>query len=210
MSQDNITIFEHDNGVTHFHHRTFTVNIFGNKVYTTVTRRASVVRKWIYKIRYDHRFRRDRLVVGLGVQWRPPMSNKVATPQLCVGRQCLIFQIIHSNSIPLVLMRFLANDFITFVGVRNQIDSYLLRRDYNLAVDRVLELGSVADFLRGASMETMASEILDFHGIKKPRWIGRSDWDNWWLSKDQVQYACVDAHLSLEIGKKLNVWSILF
>ncbi|XP_042518627.1 uncharacterized protein LOC122092381 [Macadamia integrifolia] len=169
MNEDNITIFERNESDTHRDHQTFIVNVFGIRVFTTVTRNGWVVRKWIYKIRYYHRFRRDRLVVGLGVQWRPPMSNQVATLQLCVGRQCLIFQIYHAKSIPRILKRFLSDDSTTFVGVRNYDDSDLLERDHKLSVDRILELGSVTDDLSGASMEKMASKNLGFHGIKKPR-----------------------------------------
>ncbi|XP_043725954.1 Werner syndrome ATP-dependent helicase homolog [Telopea speciosissima] len=204
MNDDNITIYEHENGETHLR-QTFTVTIFGIRVLTTVTRKPSVVRKWVYKIRYDHRYRRDRLVVGLGVQWRPPIPNPVSTLQLCVGRQCLIFQIIHANSIPRALKRFLSDDSTTFVGVRNQNDSRLLIRNYNLFVNRILELGSIAN-LRGASMEMLASGILGFHDIKKDQRIGMSEWDYWWLSEAQIQYACVDAYLSFEIGKNLNAW----
>ncbi|XP_042483098.1 uncharacterized protein LOC122063456 [Macadamia integrifolia] len=201
---NNITIYEHDNGDIHLR-QAFTVTIFGIRVFTTVTRKASVVRKWIYKIRYDHRFRRDRLVIGLGVQWCPPISNPVATLQLCVGRQCLIFQIIHANSVPRALMKFLSDDSNTFVGVMNHNDSRLLIRNYNLSVNRVLELGSLAN-LRGASMEILAGRILGLYGIKKDQWIGMSKWDSWWLTDYQIQYACVDAYLSFEIGRKLNAW----
>ncbi|KAJ4969482.1 hypothetical protein NE237_016183 [Protea cynaroides] len=205
MNDDYITIKDHNNEDTHLR-ELYSVTVFGNRVSTTVTRRATVVRKWIYRIRHRHRFRRNRFLVGLGVQWRPDISNQGATLQLCVGRQCLIFQILHANFIPRILKRFLANDSITFVGVYNHTDSRMLKRDYNLSVVRLLELGSVAN-LRGASMETLAYSILGFHGIKKPQWIARSDWEVKWLTSDQVQYASVDAYLSFEIGKKLKAWN---
>ncbi|XP_043710591.1 uncharacterized protein LOC122659554 [Telopea speciosissima] len=182
MNEDNISIEELDNGDTL---RTSTVNVFGNEVFTFVTGRAAVVRRWIYKIRYEHRFKRDKLVVGLGVQWRPSMANPVAVLQFCVGGRCLIFQILHANSIPRILKRFLADDSTTFVGVNNYNDSYLLMRDYGLSVNRIFELGSVSR-IRRASMETLARRILGFNGIRKPQWIGRSDWDDWWLTEDQM------------------------
>lgn len=60
--------------------------------------------------------------------------------------------------------------------------------------------------LRGASMEILANDVLGRHGVKKPTEIGRSRWDARYLSEEQVQYACIDAHISFEIGKALNAW----
>ncbi|XP_043710593.1 Werner syndrome ATP-dependent helicase homolog [Telopea speciosissima] len=206
MNEDNISIYAHCNADGHLR-QIFTVNVFGKRVYTTVTCRSSVVRKWIYKIRFQHRLKRHRLVVGLGVQWRPNLSYRVAaTLQLCVGRQCLVFQIINANNIPRILRRFLSDHLTTFVGVRNYVDSGMLSKDFNLYVNRIVELGSMAN-IRGASMETMASDILGFHEIKKPEFIGRSRWDDRRLTDHQVQYACVDSNLSFEIGKKLKAWN---
>ncbi|XP_043710592.1 uncharacterized protein LOC122659555 [Telopea speciosissima] len=188
MNEDNISIHEHYSGGVRLPRQMFTVNVFGKRVYATVTCRSSVVKKWIYKIRFERRFKKDRLIVGLGVQWCPNLSYRVAaTLQLCVGRQCLVFQIIHANNIPRILRTFLSDPFTTFVGVRNYVDFDMLKNKYNLYVTRIVELGSMANS-RGASMETMASEILGFHGIKKPEFIGRSRWDDRGLTKDQVQY----------------------
>lgn len=56
-------------------------------------------------------------------------------------------------------------------------------------------------------METLAEFLLGFEEVKKPTGIGRSDWEAFWLSKEQVQYACVDAFLSFSMGKVLHVWN---
>ncbi|KAL8488828.1 hypothetical protein ACS0TY_024943 [Phlomoides rotata] len=34
-------------------------------------------------------------------------------------------------------------------------------------------------------METLAEEILGMHGMMKDEWVGRSDWNDPWLSKEQ-------------------------
>ncbi|KAF5200339.1 Polynucleotidyl transferase, ribonuclease H-like superfamily protein [Thalictrum thalictroides] len=187
--------------------RRFTLIIFGNRVSVTVTKRASVVRQWISRIQSRNRYKvtKGSLVVGLGVQWRPPNTHKVATLQLCVGSQCLIFHICRSNSIPLNLREFVSDENVTFVGVRNHGDAEMLQRDYKLKVKHVLELGYVAGY-KGFSMERLASLILGFDGVKKIESVGRSDWDQRELCEEQVQYACVDAYISFEIGKKLNAW----
>ncbi|KAL5699576.1 exodeoxyribonuclease I [Ranunculus cassubicifolius] len=186
--------------------RMYTVNIYGNRVLTTVTRRALIVRQWLARIRNKNRYKwGKRFTVGLGVQWNPSSrSNRVATLQLCVGSRCLIFQICRANGIPRVLRNFLSDGRATFVGVRNYSDAELLYRDYKLEVKHVLELGSVAG-CRGFSMERLASLVLEFDGVRKSESVGRSEWDQRELDDDQVEYACVDAFISFEIGRKLKV-----
>lgn len=55
-------------------------------------------------------------------------------------------------------------------------------------------------------MGEMAEMILGFHGVEKPVETGRSNWNEYWLSEDQVMYACLDAFLSFSMGKSLKVW----
>jgi ribonuclease D len=43
--------------------------------------------------------------------------------------------------------------------------------------------------------------------VKKPTFIGRSEWDDYPLRDEQVQYASVDAFLSFKMGKALHVWN---
>lgn len=150
------------------------------------------------------RYKSGGLIVGLGVQWTPPSTNKVATLQLCVGHKCLIFQICRSNSIPWILREFLSDGGVKFVGVRNYVDAEMLARGYKLHVKNVVELGGVAG-CGGASMEKLASLVLGFDGVKKSEWVGRSEWDQRELDLQQVEYACVDAFVSFGIGKKLSL-----
>lgn len=53
-------------------------------------------------------------------------------------------------------------------------------------------------------MEDMAEDVLGFPGIVKPREVGMSDWDQFWLTNEQVQYACVDAYVSCLLGLSLG------
>jgi hypothetical protein len=58
--------------------------------------------------------------VGLDVEWRPSFSgaySKTAIHQLCVGRRCLIFQLLHADYVPNTLDEFLSDPDYTFVGV---------------------------------------------------------------------------------------------
>ncbi|KAI7997850.1 hypothetical protein LOK49_LG10G02553 [Camellia lanceoleosa] len=53
--------------------------------------------------------------------------------------------------------------------------------------------------LQNAGLKNLAREVLE-KDIKKPKRITMSRWDNEWLYPEQVQYACIDAFHSFEIG----------
>jgi hypothetical protein len=58
--------------------------------------------------------------VGLDVEWRPRSSgaySKTTIHQLCVGRRCLIFQLLHADYVPNTLDEFLSDPDYTFVDV---------------------------------------------------------------------------------------------
>ncbi|KAL4318245.1 hypothetical protein GQ457_18G008610 [Hibiscus cannabinus] len=195
--------------------RTFTVTFFSEPIITTVTATPSVVRNWLHRVLRLHRTRRHKLVVGLGVQWNSSSSFEpppAATLQLCIGHRCLIFQLMHANHVPLSLRRFLADARNTFVGVWNHSDEAKLRGSkHGVEVHRVVDAREVAAERKGwsrqMSMEKLAESILGAADVKKPKWIGRSAWDTYRLSSEQVQYACVDADVSFELGKALKVWN---
>ncbi|GMJ12308.1 hypothetical protein like AT3G12460 [Hibiscus trionum] len=213
MNADYITISPHSNPNPN-RFQTFTVTFFSNPIVTTVTATPSVVRNWLYRVLCLHRTRRHKLVVGLGVQWNPSSSigpPPAATLQLCIGRQCLIFQLIHATAVPSSLRRFLADARNTFVGVWNHSDEAMLRRSkHGLQVHRLVDAREVAAERNGLStqmsMEKLAEIILGAGDVKKPKKIGRGAWDTHRLSSEQV-YACVDAYVSFELGKALKVWN---
>lgn len=184
-----------------------------HRVNVIVTSKPAVVRKWVHSICYNrrHLLYRARLVVGLGVQWTPGTNTGAAAIQICVGHNCLIFQLQHADQSPAILRRFLSNPDITFVGVWNNRDAAMLSNSHHrLQVTRLVDLrhpaSSDRDCSLAASMETLASEILGWNGMVKEEWVGRSDWDVEWLSEEQVRYASLDAFLSFLIGKDLRVW----
>lgn len=191
----------------------YTVRCCTYVVRTTVTARAAAVRKWIASAKYRgrHFYRRGRLVVGLGVQW-VPNDVSAATLQLCVGRRCLIFQLDHANHCPLALRRFLVDRDVTLVGLGNYRDArMLLESRLRLKVGRLVDVKVVARDVRGcdrgASMGTLAAEILGMHGVEKDELVGRSAWDNERLSADQVTYACYDVFIAYLLATNLRVWS---
>ncbi|KAL0383399.1 UNVERIFIED_CONTAM: hypothetical protein Scaly_0627200 [Sesamum calycinum] len=114
----------------------YLVSFFGDTIFTQVTHDPDTVTRWISDIESIHRNRLHCLIVGLDVEWRPSFNryqqNPVATLQLCVGRRCLIYQIIHSDDdIPDSLVDFLSNGDYTFVGVKIYSNLDKLETDYD-------------------------------------------------------------------------------
>ncbi|KAK9291043.1 hypothetical protein L1049_009227 [Liquidambar formosana] len=205
-----ITIMDHR--VPDDTHDLYDVTFDGDEILTLLTHTPSMVDSWISEIETIHRRRLHRLIVGLDVEWRPSFSrirNPVATLQLCVGRRCLIFQLLYAPFIPQSLEDFLTDSDYTFVGVGIDADVNKLLNDHNLEVSNTVDLRGLAAraFGRGdfgnAGLKYLTREVLGKE-IEKPRNVTLSKWDEAWLSRNQVAYACLDAFLSFEIGRTLN------
>ncbi|RDX68590.1 Werner Syndrome-like exonuclease, partial [Mucuna pruriens] len=189
-------------------HNLYDVTFHTNTIHTLLTSDPSFVDTWLSNNTHS----RSGLMVGLDIEWRPNtqrnMDNPVATLQLCVGPHCLVFQILHSPSVPPSLVSFLADPNVTFLGVGINADVEKLLEDYNLHVASVRDLSSLAAEKLGdrelnrAGLKTLGLRVLGLE-VEKPQRISRSRWDNPWLTAQQVQYATVDAFLSYEIGRRL-------
>ncbi|GMN53299.1 hypothetical protein TIFTF001_022438 [Ficus carica] len=183
-------------------------------VLAVVTSDPSAVDSWISDIERIHRRRLDRLVVGLDVEWRPSYSyhrNPVAVLQLCVGRRCLVFQILYAPYVPRSLHDFLGDDSYTFVGVGIDKDAEKIEQEHDLTVENTVDLGALAaakhgmNRLRYAGLKGLAKVVLDVD-IEKPREVTLSAWDSWNLSFQQIRYAVTDAFVSFEMGRVLEAW----
>ncbi|KAL9240039.1 hypothetical protein vseg_014302 [Gypsophila vaccaria] len=207
-----ITISDHSpNPDNNLYDITFQSNTI---IATTVTASPSVVSTWISSLSPPPS------IVGLDVEWRPNRSrnhdNPVATLQLCTRSPsgtltCLIFQILHSPPpVPKLLVDFLGNDRITFVGAGIETDVERLLVDYDLSVAKTVDLGRVAKEKRVdglvakpmTGLKELARVVMGVE-VAKPKSVTMSRWDSGWLSYSQIQYACVDAFLSYEIGAQL-------
>ncbi|XP_047180382.1 Werner Syndrome-like exonuclease [Vigna umbellata] len=193
----------------------YDVTFEAHNIHTLVTHHPSQVDRWLS----NNAGRRQGLMVGLDVEWRPNTQpntqNPVATLQLCVGHACLVFQIIHSPFFSHSLDSFLQDPNVTFFGVGIRADAEKLLRDYGLYVANVYDLRSLAEaklrgypHLRQAGLKTLCLHVLGVD-VEKPQSITRSFWDNTRLTAEQVQYASIDAFLSYEIGRRLierDIW----
>lgn len=207
-----IEIFEHDFPCSE--QRVFAVNLHETRITVTVTANASVARRWIHATRYFYRSFLDRLVVGLGVQWTPgPRDNPADTLQLCVGRRCLIYQLAQADYVPRALRTFLLNPCYTFVGFWNHSDRRRLEiSEYDLQMLRdPLDLRIYAETNDGESLakapvEEIIEECLGYSGVELKRQVSLSDWDDEFLSDDQVLQATLDARCAFLIGKNIKAW----
>ncbi|XP_062116873.1 3'-5' exonuclease-like [Humulus lupulus] len=202
-----------DNEETYDH---YNIEVGNDTVQTLVTNSPGMVDSWIAKIERIHRRRLNRLVIGLDIEWRPNFrrgqSNPVALLQLCVGRRCLIFQILHAPNFPDSLTQFLGDGNYTFVGAGVYKDAERLASELDVDVTTCVELGDLAveasggdRRMKNAGLKGLAREFLEMD-LEKPREVQLSKWDARWLTLDQVQYACTDAFVSFEIGRVLEAW----
>ncbi|KMT15262.1 hypothetical protein BVRB_3g063710 [Beta vulgaris subsp. vulgaris] len=188
---------------------------------TTVTSDPSVASAWLASLPSSPTPR----LVGLDIEWRPNFGrnfdNPVATLQLCtttttttttnnhsLSYTCLIFQIIHCPPpLPKSLSDFLSNENNVFAGVGIRSDVEQLLVDYDLGVKNLVDLGVLAvekivDARKGMGLKELTRILMDVE-VNKPKSVTLSRWDSEWLSYAQIQYACVDAFLSFEIGRNL-------
>ncbi|CAO2822362.1 unnamed protein product [Amaranthus hypochondriacus] len=188
--------------------------IFNNNrfIQTTVTSDPVELTYWLNDISGA-----SASIIGLDIEWRPNLStnagNPVATLQLCSTNifsttTCLIFQFLYCPvPLPSNLFGFLDNERYTFVGVGIRSDAEMLLECHGLRVRNVVDIADLfADKIRGTrtgmGLKELAQVVLNVN-VAKPREVTMSKWDAEWLSYQQIQYACIDAFLSYEIGKIL-------
>ncbi|OWM73109.1 Werner Syndrome-like exonuclease [Punica granatum] len=192
-----------------------TVTFYHDVINTRVTNDPSEVERWINVMEYIHQGNLHKLVVGLDLEWRPNLTgdraqdNPVALIQLCVGHQCLIFQVLWASSVPDSLRTFMGNPRYTFVGVGIAEDARKLRSTYWLNIEHIVDLRTRAfsmfrdERFFSVSLKDLA-EIVLHKVLEKPMEVTLSRWDNKRLSFSQVKYACLDAFVCFELGRYLR------
>eukprot|EP01018_Ginkgo_biloba_P010980 Gb_21005 [translate_table: standard] len=179
---------------------------FGERVIgVTVTYDGHVAGTWINQ-------QRGQNIFGLDMEWRPSFrkgcENKTALLQLCTETSCLIIQLLFADFIPEVLVSFLRDPDVKLVGVGIENDVVKLRRDHGLECKGQVELTHLAarrlekEELEKVGLKRLASEVLGL-SLLKPKKITMSNWSVKQLSRQQIEYACIDAFVSFAIGNKL-------
>ncbi|KAI3916294.1 hypothetical protein MKW98_004735 [Papaver atlanticum] len=179
--------------------RTVITNFFDKRLETTVTSRPEIIQQWIAErlevIKFFHN--ENRIIVGVGVQWTRP-TREADTLQLCIGTRCLVIQLSRTLSIPYELGSFLGKANIHFVGILNDFDKELL-----------LNCKHKSGGLKRC-IKNLERHVLGIPGVCSYNWVGRSNWNAQYLSTNQVQYAVVDAYVSFEIGRVIEISEIQY
>ncbi|KAF2300527.1 hypothetical protein GH714_013947 [Hevea brasiliensis] len=111
--------------------------------------------------------------------------------------------------IPQSLIRFLGNKKFTFVGKEVQNDADKLFQDYKLHVAHTKDVSYWAakkyddSEYRRMGLKALVSDLLQ-KVIPKPRQITLSRWNAKNLRVEQIEYACLDAFVSFELGLLLS------
>lgn len=175
-------------------------------IQTTLTDNGSVAESWVSQ-------QTGQEIVGLDLELQPCFTkggsqNKTASLQLCTDNSCLMIQMLFLDSIPETLVGFLKDLGIKLVGAGVRADVAKLNHDYGLECGGPVELGHLAaerfgnQKLKQAGLKCLAMEVLGL-SLSKPKTICWSNWSARELQVRQVEYACIDAFVSLSIGKKL-------
>ncbi|KAL6614800.1 hypothetical protein ACP70R_037070 [Stipagrostis hirtigluma subsp. patula] len=183
----------------------------GTVIKTTVTSDGNAVERFLDEVRGDGD--QGGLLAGIDTEWRyvhrgRRSGYRTAVLQLCVGHRCLVFHIVHADHVPDALRAFLASPDVRFFGVGVDGDVTRLSEDYGMKVDNAVELTLLAaevlsrKELVTAGLKTLTHEVMGVC-IDKPKSVTMSKWDALPLSWKQVQYACIDAFVSYEIGRLL-------
>ncbi|RZC87267.1 hypothetical protein C5167_029821 [Papaver somniferum] len=198
---------------------TFDVKFDKDKIYTTLTSKASSVDKWIddVYISFPTQIENQNLVVGLDIEWvrlrrQTGEPNKVDVLQLSLAHKCLIFKFSDcdddKDQVPYSLGKFLDDKRIIFVGSGIDQDARKLWVDWGLNIARSEELAGLAEYKLGgegiykAGLKDLMLEVLG-QDLPKPVGLTLSRWDRL-LSYNQIMYACLDAYASFKLGMELR------
>ncbi|XLR12849.1 Werner Syndrome-like exonuclease [Arachis ipaensis] len=176
----------------------------GLSIETIITHKANIVEEWIQQISS-----KEDMIIGLDTEWTKDKNKKtkVAILQLCVEDKCLIFQFFFNNIVPQCLRSFLMDPNFKFVGVGIENDIKRLKSDYGLECKNGIDLATFAgekcdQNYSSRGLKFLAKELVGLD-MKKSKDICTSEWKSKELTKDQIEYACIDAYASYKIGHYL-------
>ncbi|XP_029130621.1 Werner Syndrome-like exonuclease isoform X2 [Cajanus cajan] len=185
----------------------FMVSCDGIMIETTITHEASIVEEWIKFV--SSTYTGNPKVVGLDTEWtRAQNKMKVAILQLCVENKCLIVQLfLMNNNIPQSLKSFFVDSDFKFVGVGVINDLNMLKSDYGLESNKGIDISHLAkqiwpDRISSMGLKYLAKELVGLD-MKKSKEVCTSEWKTKDLTRDQIEYASIDAYASFKIGKMI-------
>jgi hypothetical protein len=154
--------------------------------------------------------KRKKCVVGLDLEWKPTHgSNKnpaLALLQISTKYQCLLVRLCNMKHIPDALIEFLNDSSILKAGVAISNDVKLLYEQYGVITKGAVD---VQHFVHKYDRETktnglagLAESVLSIQ-LNKSHKIRCGNWEATILSRDQIEYAALDAWVGCEILESL-------
>lgn len=135
--------------------------------------------------------------VGFDAEWVSD-NSRVALVQICTAsRNCGLFRLNKIQGVPDCLREILEDGRIIKLGVGTGNDAQRLYRDYLIEVRGALDLRHL--FHTQFGLARLSKNIL---GINLDKRMQCSDWESDALSDRQIQYAAMDAHVSVEMFKQ--------
>ncbi|KAK9138449.1 hypothetical protein Sjap_009043 [Stephania japonica] len=153
------------------------------------------------------------VALGFDIEWKPTFQKgvaprKAAVMQICVDAStCYVMHIIHSG-IPSILQSLLEDPKYVKVGVSIADDVVKILKDYEVCVNSVEDLSSIADLKIRGDPKTWGlaslTERLTCKKLEKPQRIRLGNWEIEILSTRQLQYAATDAFVSWHLYQILR------
>ncbi|BBG93403.1 Werner syndrome-like exonuclease, partial [Prunus dulcis] len=138
--------------------------------------------------------------VGFDIEWRPTFQRgvpprKAAVMQICVDTSCChVMHIVHSG---------IPQSWTSIAG-----DSVKVFKDYNVSTKAVEDLKYLAKRKLGGGLQNWGlaslTEKLICKQLLKPNKIRLGNWEAKFLSKEQLEYAAIDAFTSWHLYEVLK------
>eukprot|EP00924_Labyrinthula_sp_SR-Ha-C_P012118 snap_masked-scaffold_26-processed-gene-4.33-mRNA-1 protein AED:1.00 eAED:1.00 QI:0/0/0/0/1/1/2/0/617 len=147
----------------------------------------------------------DDLALGLDCEWKPSLLNKtnkrgkISVLQL-TNAKCTLLIRLHLFKLPNILIDVLKDPKYKKFGVGITQDIKYLFEDYNIVVNGATELNQ---FYQGSksrqrSLDSLSQTVLNY-ALTKDKSITLSNWENYVLTSEQIEYAARDAIASRAI-----------
>ncbi|CAM0877374.1 unnamed protein product [Alopecurus aequalis] len=188
------------------------------QIHVVVTKKGSTVDKFIKHVR-SSRPPQQRLAVSLDVEYNEGIKGidrewprRAALIQMCVGTECLIYQIIRGTEASSLLCDFLKDPAVEFVSVDTRYDKKMLKEGHDLEVTNHIDLQYIVLDVPGYTSRQRPSLIgIARHPIHpwytclqdvKKSAVRTDNWTNPFLTDEQIRYACLDAYVCYEAYAK--------
>ena len=153
--------------------------------------------------------------VGFDIEWKPQSvpkkrggtENKTAVLQLGVDTSCLVLHLHHMSKLPDLLVSVLTDATVLKVGGGIKQDMSKLGRDLDLVCHGIIDTQDVAkshsSSTQKVGLKALAERFLGITLAKSKR-VARSNWENFPLTLEQIEYAALDAWTGLKVFKAME------